>query len=79
MAHVSMRGLKQMKCFAIRTCFRETSISWIFTFPQKVSTLPKDLLLEHVQVADLITTLDIQVWFHETKAPVARLSGIDGL
>jgi hypothetical protein len=45
---------------------------------RKLSTLPKDLLLELVQVADPITTLDIQAWLHETKAPLARLSGVDG-
>ena len=78
MAHMSMRGLEQLKRFAIRTCFRETSISWIFTFTQKVINVAKRLLLELVQVADPITTLDIQAWLHETKAPLARLSGIDG-
>ena len=41
---------------------------------RKLSSLPKDLLLELVQDADPITTLDIQAWLHETNAPVARVA-----
>ncbi|KAF8485888.1 hypothetical protein DFH94DRAFT_708705 [Russula ochroleuca] len=44
----------------------------------KLSAWRKDLQLELVQVVDPITTLDIQAWILETKAAVARLSGMDG-
>ena len=77
MAHVSMRGLKQGSQ-SVRAFVKLPLVGYLH-FHRTLSTLPKDLLLELVQVVDLITTLDIQVWFHETKAPVARLSGIDGL
>jgi len=45
---------------------------------RKLSAWRKDLQLELVQVVDPITTLDIQAWILETKAAVARLSGMDG-